>query len=178
MKTKKIKLLSKKCLITLFVLAFFLACDSNTGTDTADQSNQSENVEPDNMQSETQPAASSKTTDIDAMMKKGEQIYKEKCMVCHQENGEGLIGTFPPLAKSDYLMADKERAIQQTLTGSSQLITVNGIKYPGGVMPPQQLDDEQTSCVITYVMNSWGNDGGLVTIDEVVIAKESIDTTR
>jgi nitrite reductase (NO-forming) len=44
-------------------------------------------------------------------------------------NGEGISGTFPPLAKSDYLMADSSRAIRVALYGQSDEITVNGVKY-------------------------------------------------
>ncbi len=41
----------------------------------------------------------------------GEKIYMEKCIVCHQANGEGIPGAFPPLKNSDYLFADKVRAV-------------------------------------------------------------------
>lgn len=151
---------TKFSVITLLTLVFLAACNGNTHTDTTDQSKQSENVEP-------ELVGTSKASRFIAAIEKGKQIYKEKCMACHQENGEGIPGSFPPLAKSDYLLADRERAIKQTMTGSSKEITVNGVKYPGSVMPPQELDDEQTANVMTYILNSWGNQGDLVTIDEV-----------
>lgn len=44
----------------------------------------------------------------------GEEGYKNKCFACHQANGEGIANTFPPLANSDYLMADRERAIKKS----------------------------------------------------------------
>jgi len=96
----------------------------------------------------------------------GEAIYKTTCLACHQATGEGLPNVFPPLAKSDYLMEDKIRAIKQVKMGSDGEITVNGTKY-NGVMPPQALDNQQIADVLTYVMNSWGNEGGEVTIEEV-----------
>jgi nitrite reductase (NO-forming) len=104
----------------------------------------------------------------------GEKIFNEKCMVCHQKNGEGVEGTFPPLAKSDYLLADKERAIIQTLTGSKKPITVNGIEYPGNVMTVFELSDQEVADVVNYVLNSWGNTGGTVTVEDVKNARAKI----
>lgn len=96
----------------------------------------------------------------------GKEVYGTYCVACHQATGEGIANAFPPLAKSDYLMADKKRAIQQVLNGSSGEIVVNGQTY-NGAMPAQPLDDAQAAAVLTYVMNSWGNAGEEVTQEEV-----------
>jgi mono/diheme cytochrome c family protein len=97
---------------------------------------------------------------------KGEEVFKGSCQACHQANGEGIAGAFPPLAKSDYLLADKKRAITQILKGSSGEITVNGLKY-NSAMPPQLFNDEQIADVLNYVLHSWGNNGETVTAEEV-----------
>lgn len=97
---------------------------------------------------------------------KGEAIYNTKCVVCHQANGEGITGAFPPLKNSDYLFADKIRAVAQVLNGSNHEITVNGQKYTTP-MPPQVDTHEDAVAVINYVLNAWGNDGGMVTLEEV-----------
>ncbi|OUR72268.1 hypothetical protein A9Q78_07300 [Methylophaga sp. 41_12_T18] len=47
-----------------------------------------------------------------AAYKQGKKIYKSQCAACHQKKGQGIPGVFPPLAGSDYLLADKERAIK------------------------------------------------------------------
>lgn len=96
----------------------------------------------------------------------GEKIYKEKCIVCHQANGEGIPGAFPPLAQSDYLLADKVRAVAQALNGSSHEIVVNGKTY-NAPMPPQVNTKEEAVAVINYVLNSFGNNGGTVSLEEV-----------
>lgn len=111
--------------------------------------------------SETVPAANENTK-----YAKGEEVYKRTCAACHQANGEGLANSFPPLAKSDYLLADKARSIKQIISGSSGEIIVNGQKY-NSTMPPQNLTDEQIADVLNYVLNSWGNNGGEVTLEEV-----------
>src|SRR5213075_3144962 len=59
------------------------------------------------------------------MMEKGKRIFNQTCFACHQATGLGMPGVFPPLAKSDYLMADKERAIRGVFRGLSGPITVN-----------------------------------------------------
>lgn len=96
----------------------------------------------------------------------GAKIYKEKCIACHQLTGEGLPGTFPPLKGSDYLLADKKRAVNQVLNGSTEHLTVNGTTYM--VPMPPQLDNHQDAVdVVNYVLNAWGNDGGTVKLEDV-----------
>ena len=100
------------------------------------------------------------------IMEKGKRIYSQTCFACHQAEGQGMPGVFPPLAKSDYLMADKARAIRGVIKGQTGEMIVNARKY-NGVMPPVLLNDEQIAQVVTFVMNSWGNSGDIVTVDEV-----------
>lgn len=99
-------------------------------------------------------------------MKAGENVYKQNCAACHQQNGQGLEGSFPPLAGSDFLMQDKTRAIRTVTKGLTGEITVNGKKY-NGVMPSLGLSDEEIANVLTYVRNSWGNKGDEVTPAQV-----------
>ena len=104
--------------------------------------------------------------DAETTYAKGFEIYKTKCVACHQLSGEGIPGAFPPLKGSDYLLADKKRAVKQVLNGSNLEITVNGVKYVTP-MPPQVDNYEDAVAVINYVLNAWGNKGGTVTVDEV-----------
>ena len=104
--------------------------------------------------------------DLKASIERGKEVYNIHCITCHMEKGEGLDGAFPPLAKADYLMADKARSIKQILQGASGEMTVNGKTY-SGEMPAIDLTDEQVSDVLNYVRNSWGNKGAAVTPTEV-----------
>ncbi|MBN8246892.1 MAG: nitrite reductase, copper-containing [Verrucomicrobia bacterium] len=99
-------------------------------------------------------------------MEKGKRVYMQTCFACHQPTGLGLPGVFPPLARSDYLMQDKDRSIRAIVKGLSGPITVNGKPFTG-VMPPVALADEQVANVLTYIRNSWGNTGDPVSVDEV-----------
>lgn len=97
---------------------------------------------------------------------KGAEIYKAKCVICHQANGEGIPGAFPPLKNSDYLFADKVRAVAQVLNGSNEEMVVNGITYTAP-MTPQVDTKEDAVAVINYVLNAWGNKGGTVSMEDV-----------
>lgn len=104
--------------------------------------------------------------DIQAMMPRGEELYKTKCTVCHQANGQGIENVFPPLANADYLLADKKRAVAQTLNGSKIEMIVNGKKYNQEMV--HQVDThEDAVAVINYVLNNFGNKGGFITVAEV-----------
>ncbi|MEZ5475374.1 MAG: cytochrome D1 domain-containing protein [Steroidobacteraceae bacterium] len=87
----------------------------------------------------------------------GKSAYENACMVCHQADGKGLEGAFPPLAGSDYLKADPKRALQIVLHGLEGKIVVNGKEFDSVMPPMQQLSDEEIADILTYVNNSWGN---------------------
>jgi nitrite reductase (NO-forming) len=117
------------------------------------------------------PAIVAMTTEI--QLEKGKRLFLQNCAMCHQLEGQGLPQVFPPLARSDFLMADKNRSMQIVLKGLSGPITVNGNPYDG-VMPPVLLTDEQVANVLTYVRNSWGNQGEAVSPHEVTRVREAL----
>jgi nitrite reductase (NO-forming) len=96
----------------------------------------------------------------------GKMVFSQTCIACHQSDGKGIPNVFPPLAGSDFLNQNKERAIETVIKGRQGAITVNGNNY-NGIMPPQVLTDQQISAVLTYVYAQWGNSGKKVTPDEV-----------
>ncbi len=108
----------------------------------------------------------SKALSFEERMTFGKDKYMATCSACHQANGQGIEGAFPPLAKSDYLNADVNRAIDIVLHGKTGEITVNGKKY-NSVMTAQALSDEDVTNVLTYVYNSWGNSKKEVTPEMV-----------
>ncbi|KFB00112.1 membrane protein [Mangrovimonas yunxiaonensis] len=99
---------------------------------------------------------------FEEQMEFGKQVYMQTCFACHQGEGQGVPNAFPPLAKSDYLNADVDRAISAVVNGLTGEITVNGEKY-NSVMTRQMLSSEEVANVLTYVYNSWGNSGQVVT---------------
>jgi nitrite reductase (NO-forming) len=101
-------------------------------------------------------------------VEKGKQVYMGLCFACHQPDGKGLPAVFPPLANSDYMLADRERSIRVVLKGLTGPVTVNGAKFDSA-MPPQEaaLTDAQVADVLTYIYNAWGNKGEAFTTDQV-----------
>ncbi len=111
-------------------------------------------------------SSSGNSNSIENIKDMGKNIFSMTCQACHQAEGKGIPNVFPPLAGSDFLNADKERAIGIILHGKQGPVTVNGNKF-NGVMPPQNLNDEQIAAVLTYVYHSFGNSGKTVTKEEV-----------
>jgi nitrite reductase (NO-forming) len=98
----------------------------------------------------------------------GKEIYEAQCMSCHMDQGQGLEGVYPPLAKSDYL-ADKDRLAKVIRKGLRGPITVNGVQYDGE-MTGFELTDQETADVINYIRTSWGNKHAAVKAADVPAA--------
>lgn len=107
---------------------------------------------------------------LEDRMKMGKTVYTQSCAACHQPDGAGIPGAFPPLAKSDYLNADKKRAIGIVKNGLSGEITVNGSKF-NSVMPSLGLSDQDIANVLTYIYGSWDNSKKVVTPEESAAVK-------
>ncbi len=112
-------------------------------------------------------AAASGTLTQQEQVDAGKVLFTGTCSVCHQANGEGLPGVFPPLAKSDYIAKDVKRMISTVLHGLTGKITVNGKDYDSVMPPMNQLNDDGIANILTYVLNTWGNPGGRITTEDV-----------
>lgn len=99
---------------------------------------------------------------LEESKKRGEKIYEKTCVTCHMFNGEGMPRAFPPLAKSDYLMADTKRSIEIILNGVNGEMKVNGVTYYGAMVPYNNLTDQEIADVLNYIRNSWGNEGDVI----------------
>jgi mono/diheme cytochrome c family protein len=110
-------------------------------------------------------------------IKRGETIYSYNCASCHMGAGEGIDGAFPPLAKSDFLMEDRERSILVLLKGLNEKITVNGKVYSIPMAAQDYLSDKQISDVLNFVRNSWGNKGEII-LPEAVTALRNKETIK
>lgn len=103
---------------------------------------------------------------------KGEQIYIAKCKICHKINGKGMLKIFPPLAQSDFLRDNVLTSLDMVKHGSSKKIKVNGIDYKA-YMPEANLSDEDLLEVFNYILNSWDNKLGSITISDVKNSKKN-----
>ena len=109
----------------------------------------------------------------DSSAERGLAAYQVTCAACHQPNGEGIRGIFPPLARSDYLLADQARSIRIALQGTSGLLVVNGIEYQGVMPQLTGLDNDKVADILTYVRGAWGNQGNAVTPSDSCVSARS-----
>jgi mono/diheme cytochrome c family protein len=97
----------------------------------------------------------------------GKEVYDAVCLACHMADGSGVPGMHPPLIKTEWVNGDKDRLIDLVLNGMEGEIEVDGEIY-NSIMPPNShLTDQQIADVITYIRQSFGNNSGEVTAEEV-----------
>ncbi len=108
----------------------------------------------------------------------GKAAYMANCAACHQLDGKGLPGAFPPLAKSDYLNSrDGKEIAGHVLQGITGELTVNGEKF-NNVMPAQShLSDADIAAIINYVYASWDNSGKKIAEADVTEQRRKLDVS-
>lgn len=105
-------------------------------------------------------------------MKKGASVYNN-CVGCHQPTGLGLPGVNPPLAGSEWVLGGTERLARIAMHGLMGPVTVKGTNF-NSVMVPPPLSDTEIAQVLTYIRNSWGNEGSMVTKEMIVNARAAV----
>lgn len=110
-------------------------------------------------------------------IKTGELLYVQKgCVTCHQSTGLGAPNQFPPLAGSEWVNAEgPNRLIRIVLDGLAGPITVSGKSFNGVMVPWRDTikDDSEIAAILSFVRNSWGNQGSIVTSNEVTVIREA-----
>lgn len=115
------------------------------------------------------PSGDKQADPFQIAMKKGASGYAV-CGGCHQGSGQGIAGQFPPLAGSEWVTGGTERLIRVVQHGLTGAITVKGQNYnmPGGMMPfGAAMSAGDLANVLTYIRNTWGNEGTMVTKEMV-----------
>ena len=103
-----------------------------------------------------------------AALEAGQAAYLANCAACHQPDGKGLAGAFPPLAGSDFLSANTPATVLSSiLKGITGKLKVNGVDYDGVMPAMSHLSDEEIANIVGYVYASWGNTPKLVTAPQV-----------
>lgn len=116
----------------------------------------------------------SQSNSLNASMERGKAIYTDFCLTCHLPNGQGVKNVYPPLAKSDYLLKNRNASIRGIKFGQQGEITVNGETF-NSTMAPMGLSDDEVADVMNYITNSWGNKNDvMVTETEVSKIKKQL----
>jgi mono/diheme cytochrome c family protein len=116
----------------------------------------------------TAPAATAAVAQNGASANDGAGVYSTNCSSCHQTNGAGLPGAFPPLAMNPLVTGDPKAVVHIVKFGLHGKIQVGSQSY-NGMMPAwgQNLSDGQLASVVTFIRSSWGNHAGAVTTADV-----------
>lgn len=88
----------------------------------------------------------------------GAAVFAANCVACHQTDGQGLPGLYPPLAGSEWVQGSPDRVVRVLLDGLQGVVEVRGAKFQS-IMPAFRglLSDDETAAVLSYVRDSWGN---------------------
>jgi len=105
----------------------------------------------------------------------GEGVYKTVCASCHQADGKGMTGAFPPLAGSSWISEDAETPIRIVIKGLAGAIDVNGVAFNSMMPPPVGLDDKKIAEVLTFVRSSFGNQASAITVEQVAKVRADIE---
>ncbi|MFN2509522.1 MAG: cytochrome c, partial [Chthoniobacterales bacterium] len=106
----------------------------------------------------------------------GKKVYSANCATCHQANGLGVAGQYPPLAGSEWVMGSTKRLGMIVLKGLEGPVTVKGAQYGSAVMQPwdKTLTDAKIADVLTYIRQEWGNTGGPVAPEGIAALRKEI----
>ncbi len=122
----------------------------------------------------TTPAPVDEVAEELDLMATGSRVYTRLCQSCHQQDGAGVPGAFPPLGGSEWVIGAPERPVYIVLQGFQGEIVRNGVTY-NAVMPGfgRLLSDDEVASVVTYIRNSFGNEAPEVTPEEVAEMREA-----
>ena len=151
------------------VLSITACSQSSSSSSTSESSAAAGSAAP----AESPPATSAPTSASNMMAAgapagNGGKVYQTNCSSCHQVNGEGTPGAFPPLAGNPVVTGDPTKLIHIVKYGLSGAVSVNGKTF-NGMMPAwgTQLSNADVAAALTYVRSSWGNKAPAITEAQV-----------
>ena len=111
--------------------------------------------------------------------RRGFQVYRQTCLQCHQDEGQGMVGVFPPLDGAEWVNGSADTVIRIVLKGMIGPVVVKDQPYNSAMQPHEaQLDDQQIADVVNYVRQSWGNDNPAVTPADVARLRKQHENQR
>ena len=116
----------------------------------------------------------------------GKIQFQGVCITCHQAGGQGILGTYPPLAGSEWVTGPSARVIRIVVYGLKGEVHVGGKAYNAAAMPVfgqvggtmYNWNDDRIAAVLTYVRHEWGNNAEAISADEVAAVRKAVGDRR
>jgi mono/diheme cytochrome c family protein len=107
---------------------------------------------------------------------RGKKIFAANCQTCHQANGLGVPGQYPPLAGSEFTIGGSRRPAMIVLKGLQGPVKVKGQQYGAAMMQPWEktLTDQKIADVLTYERSEWGNNASPVTAEQIAALRKEL----
>src|SRR5438067_749093 len=107
---------------------------------------------------------------------RGKKVFAANCQTCHQANGQGVPGQYPPLAGSEFTTGGSRRMGMIVLKGLQGPVKVKGQQYGTAVMQPwdKTLTDKQIADVMTYERSEWGNSASPLTPEQIAALRKEL----
>jgi mono/diheme cytochrome c family protein len=106
---------------------------------------------------------------------RGKKVFSANCQTCHQANGQGMPGQYPPLAGSEFTIGGSRRPAMIVLKGLQGPVKVKGQQYGTAVMQPwETLGDQKVADVLTYERSEWGNNASPVTKEQIAALRKEL----
>src|SRR6266550_4685586 len=107
---------------------------------------------------------------------RGKKIFAANCQTCHQANGLGVPGQYPPLAGSEFTTGGSRRPAMIVLKGLQGPVKVKGQEFGTAVMQPwdKTLTDAKIADVLTYERSEWGNSASPVTPEQIAALRKEL----
>ncbi|HEY4337655.1 MAG TPA: cytochrome c [Puia sp.] len=118
------------------------------------------------LMSQTTKPVQPRRTPMQASMQRGQQVYHDQCLTCHQADAGGVPDMNPPLTGTKYVLGDKTTLVQIVLKGMKG-VQINDDDFHNVMAPHNDLTDRQIADVLTYVRNSFGNKARAISAAEV-----------
>jgi mono/diheme cytochrome c family protein len=131
--------------------------------------------EPQAMKKVTGPQGAQQVAEL-SPRDRGKKIFAANCQTCHQANGLGVAGQYPPLAGAELTIGGSRRSAMIVLKGLQGPVTVKGQKYGAAVMQPWEktLNDQKIADVLTYERSEWGNNASPVTAEQIAALRKEL----
>ncbi len=157
--------------VALALIGVLVACTNNSGSASSSSSAAASTEAAATAVASTAAAAPSVAAGAD-----GAKIYNQNCSSCHQPNGQGVTGTYPPLIGNPTVTGYDIHLIHIVKFGLTGKTTVGGVAY-NGMMPAwsQSLSNADIAAVLTYIRSSWGNKARPISESRVAAVNKSME---